>query len=72
MSHTAPILQLVTICSGCDHPKWSTNNIIVDLYIYIYIYVCMYIKLMSLLHLICIYIYIYRGAGHIIRISSKS
>ncbi len=23
----APILQLVTICSGCDYPKWSRNNI---------------------------------------------
>ncbi len=26
----APILQLVPICSGCDHPKWSSNNITVD------------------------------------------
>ncbi len=29
-STPAPLLQLVTICSGCDQPKWPTNNIIVD------------------------------------------
>ncbi len=39
--------------------------IYIHIYIYIYTYVCMYVC-------ICMYNFIYTGAGHIIRISSKS
>ncbi len=53
------------------------NHISIYIYIYLYIYIYIYIYIYTHTHThtytyIYIYIYTYTGAGHIIRISSKS
>ncbi len=62
---TCPYLYICNSCILCTYA-------FMYMYIYMCMHVCMYTCVCICIYVYTVYIYIYTGAGHIIRISSKS